>query len=213
VSERNAALAGMIGPAIFVLIVIVLTVAQYGFMRGLGWHPIEGSGVPWPSGLALGPYGWLQVLNFILVGLLVIAFAIGLHRTMRGKAAKIGTGFLMLAGVALVLLGFKTDPELVSTGPQTLSGWIHGLAFLLLTLSLLLAVFFMGWGLRKDPLWRSYGWYSLATGILFVVGSLIPGQIGTYVFLTVILVWMFVMALRLRSVTEGASARQSPRVR
>jgi hypothetical protein len=143
----------MIGPAIFVLIVIVLTVAQYGLMRDLGWHPIESSGVPWPSGLALGPYGWLQVLNFILFGLL------------------------------------------------------------LLTLSLLLTVFFMGWGLRRDPLWRSHGWYSLATGILFVVGSLIPGQMGTYVFLTVILGWMFLMALRLRSVAEGASARQAPRVR
>jgi hypothetical protein len=46
VSEGNAALAGMIGPVIFVLIVIVLTILQYGFMRGLGWHPIEGSGVP-----------------------------------------------------------------------------------------------------------------------------------------------------------------------
>jgi hypothetical protein len=203
----------MIGPAIFVLIVIVLTVAQYGFMRDLGWHPIESSGVPWPSGLALGPYGWLQVLNFILFGLLVIAIAVGLHRRVSGWAAKIGTGFLMLAVVALVLLGLKTDPNLLSTGPQMLSGWIHGLAFLLLTLSLLLTVFFMGWGLRRDPLWRSYGWYSLATGILCVVGSLIPGQMGTYVFLTVILGWMFLMALRLRSVAEGASARQSPRVR
>lgn len=56
-SERNAALAGMIGPVMFVVIVIVLTVAQYGFMRGLGWHPTGSSGVPWPSGLALGPYG------------------------------------------------------------------------------------------------------------------------------------------------------------
>ena len=62
-------------------------------------------------------------------------------------------------------------------------------------------------------MWRSYGWHSLATGILFVVGSFIPGQIGTYVFLAVVLVWMFVMALRLRSVAEGASARQSQRVR
>jgi hypothetical membrane protein len=213
VTERDAALAGMIGPVIFVFIVIVLTVAQYGFMRGLGWHPIESSGVPWPSGLALGPYGWLQVLNFILFGLLVIAFAVGLHRRVSGRAAKIGTGLLMLAGVALVLSGFKTDPELLSTGPQTLSGWIHGLAFLLLTLSLLLTFFLMGWGLRKDPLWRSYGWYSLATGIVFVVGFFIPGQIGTYVFLTVVLVWMFVMALRLRSVAEGASAQRTQRVR
>jgi hypothetical protein len=105
-----------------------------------------------------------------------------------------------LAGVALVLLGFKTDPNLLSTGPQTLSGWIHGLAFVLLTLSLLLTFFVMGWGLIKDPLWRRYGWHSLATGILFVVGFFIPGQIGTYIFLTVILAWMFVMALRLGSV-------------
>jgi Protein of unknown function (DUF998) len=213
VSEGNAALAGMIGPVIFVLIVIVLTILQYGFMRGLGWHPIEGSGVPWPSGLALGPYGWLQVLNFILLGLLVIAFAVGLHRRVSGRAAKIGTGLLMLAGVALVLLGFKTDPNLLSTGPQTLSGWIHGLAFVLLTLSLLLTFFVMGWGLITDPLWRRYGWYSLATGILFVVGFFIPGQIGTYIFLTVILAWMFVMALRLGSVAEGASAQRTQRVR
>jgi len=203
----------MIGPVIFVLIVIVLTVLQYGFMRGLGWHPIEGSGVPWPSGLALGPYGWLQVLNFILFGLLVIAFAAGLHRRVSGRAAKIGTGLLMLAGVALVLLGFKTDPNLLSTGPQTLSGWTHGLAFVLLTLSLLLTFFVMGWGLIKDPLWRRYGWYSLATGILFVVGFFIPGQIGTYIFLTVILAWMFVMALWLGFVAEGASAQRTRRVR
>jgi hypothetical membrane protein len=213
VSERNAALAGMIGPVMFVVIVIVLTVAQYGFMRELGWHPTGSSGVPWPSGLALGPYGWLQVLNFILFGLLVIALAVGLHRRVSGRAAKIGTGLLMLAGVALVLLGFKTDPNLLSTGPQTLSGWIHGLAFLLLTLSLLLTCFLMGWGLRKDPLWRSYGWYSLATGMAFVVGSFIPGQIGAYVFLGVILVWVFVTALRLRSVAEGASAQRPQRVR
>jgi hypothetical protein len=155
----------------------------------------------------------LQVLNFILLGLLVIAFAVGLHRRVSGRAAKIGTGLLMLAGVALVLLGFKTDPNLLSTGPQTLSGWIHGLAFVLLTLSLLLTFFVMGWGLIKDPLWRRYGWYSLATGILFVVGFFIPGQIGTYIFLTVILAWMFVMALRLGSVAEGASAQRTQRVR
>jgi hypothetical protein len=163
VSEGNAALAGMIGPVIFVLIVIVLTVLQYGFMRGLGCH----------------------------------------HRKLR----------CALAGVALVLLGFKTDPNLLSTGPQTLSGWIHGLAFVLLTLSLLLTFFVMGWGLIKDPLWRRYGWYSLATGILFVVGFFIPGQIGTYIFLTVILAWMFVVALRLGSVAEGASAQRTQRVR
>ncbi len=45
-SERNAALAGMIGPVMFVVIVIVLTVAQYGFMRELGWIPREAPACP-----------------------------------------------------------------------------------------------------------------------------------------------------------------------
>jgi hypothetical protein len=41
-----------------------LTFAQYGFMRDLGWDPLGASDVPWPSGLALGPLGWLQAANF-----------------------------------------------------------------------------------------------------------------------------------------------------
>jgi hypothetical protein len=49
--------------------------------------------------------------------------------------------------------------------------------------------------------------------MLFVVGFLIPGQVGTYIFLTVILAWMFVMALRLGSVADGASAQRTQRVR
>src|SRR3712207_7329654 len=59
-SLRNAALAGMIGPAVFALIVVVLTLAQYRFLVRIGWDPVGVSEVPWPSGLALGPLGWLQ---------------------------------------------------------------------------------------------------------------------------------------------------------
>ena len=42
VSPRNAAIAGMVGPAVFALVAVFLTFAQYGFMRGLGgslWGP------------------------------------------------------------------------------------------------------------------------------------------------------------------------------
>lgn len=79
-----AALAGVISPVVFGL-GVVLTVAQYDFMTGLGWRPVgDSSGVPWPSGLALGPCGWLQVLNFVLFGVLLIFFALGLHRGWSG---------------------------------------------------------------------------------------------------------------------------------
>ena len=83
-TQEKATLAGMIGPATFALVVVVLTLVQYDFMVGLGWHPVRSSDVPWPSGLALGPLGWLQDANFLLFGLTLIAFAVGLDRGGRG---------------------------------------------------------------------------------------------------------------------------------
>jgi Protein of unknown function (DUF998) len=215
VSLRNAALAGMIGPALFALIAAVLTLAEYGFMVGLGWDPIGASDVPWPSALALGPLGWLQVLNFVFFGLTLIVFALGLHRGVAalGRGSWIGTAFLVLAGVALVLAGFKTDPHL-SEGPQTWHGLIHGLAFILLLVSMLLSLFFWWWRLRRDPPWRGFDMYTLITAILYVVLLFVSAwQWGFYLFLAVILAWIEVMALRLRSVAANASARRHPRVR
>jgi hypothetical protein len=211
---RNAAFAGMIGPALFALIVVVLTVAQYGFMVDLGWDPIGASDVPWPSGLALGPLGWLQVLNFILFGLALMVFAVGLHRGVaaRARGSVIGPMLLMVAGVALVLSAFKTDPSL-SGGPQTWHGLIHGLAFLLLVLSLLLSFLLLWWSLRRDPRWRGYDLYTIITAVLYVVlFFLSASQWAFYLFLAVVLAWVDVMAIRLRSVAEGSRAQQSSRV-
>jgi hypothetical protein len=211
---RNAAFAGMIGPALFALIVVVLTVAQYGFMVDLGWDPIGASDVPWPSGLALGPLGWLQVLNFILFGLALMVFAVGLHRGVaaRARGSVIGPMLLMVAGVALVLSAFKTDPSL-SGGPQTWHGLIHGLVFLLLVLSLLLSFLLLWWRLRRDPRWRGYDLYTIITAVLYVVlFFLSASQWAFYLFLAVVLAWVEVMAIRLRSVAEGSRAQQSSRV-
>jgi hypothetical membrane protein len=146
--------------------------------------------------LALGPYGWLQVANFILFGLLLITFAAGLHREIvAGKWAQAGPTLLIVAGLALVLSGFKTDPHL-SNGPQTIPGWIHGLAFFLL-LGTLLPSFFVIWRrLRQDSRWRGYDGYSLISGVLALLTIFLP-QIGFYLFLVLILTWIEIMAMRL----------------
>ncbi len=208
-SPRNAAPAGMIGPAVSALIVVVLILAHYRFMVGIGWDPVGVSDVPWPSALALGPFGWLQVLDFIFFGLTLVIFAVGLHRGVapRGRASVIGPALLVVAGIALVLAAFKTDPSL-SESPHTWHGLIHGLAFLLLVLSLLLSFFFLWWRLRRDPLWRGYDLYTLITAVLYVVLFFSSAaQWAFYLFLAVVLVWIEVMAIRLRSVAEGAPRR------
>ena len=73
---KLAALAGIIGPAIFAVLVTGLTFAEAGFMRSIGWNPF-GNVLDWPSGLALGPYGWLMTINFFLCGAMMAFFASG----------------------------------------------------------------------------------------------------------------------------------------
>jgi len=69
----------------------------------------------------------------------------------KALSGMIGPTLLILAGFAMVLASFKTDPDL-SGGPQTWHGLIHGLAYLLFIFSLLPAFFFLWWRLRRDPL-------------------------------------------------------------
>jgi hypothetical protein len=206
-----AALAGIIAPVVFGFGIVALTVAQYDYMTGLGWRPFDdSSGVPWPSGLALGPLGFLQVANFVLFGVLLIFFALGLHRGVApgARGSKAGPALLMVAGFAMVLAGFETDPD-ISGGPQTWHGLIHGLAYLLFVFSLL-PVFFVLWRrLRRDPHWRGYDLVTLITGILYVVLFFVPGAVAFYLFLALVLVWIEVMALRLRALAVGASAARA----
>src|SRR5437016_14308436 len=68
---KLAALAGMIGPLLFGSVLLVLTVVEYDFMRSLGWEPLSVTTVVWPSGLALGPYGYVMTAAFLVNGLLV----------------------------------------------------------------------------------------------------------------------------------------------
>jgi len=138
-------------------------------------------------------------------------FAVGLRCGVaaRVRASVAGPALLVVAGVALVLAAFKTDASL-SGGPQTWHGLIHGLAFLTLVASLLLSLLFLWWRLRRDPLWRGYGLYTLITAVLYLaLLFLSASQWAFYLFLALVLVWIEVMAVRLRSI---ASARQPPHV-
>ena len=193
--------AGMIGPILFGLTITVLTFLEYDFMVGIGWDPVESSDVPWPSGLALGEYGWFQVANFVFLGVCLAAFAFGLNGGVRtsGRGSWIGPALLVVAGIAMVLLGFKTDPSESAT--ETWHGLIHSLAFLLLLLSLLPAPFFVWRRLRSDPRWRGYGLSSLVLGTLLpllLFLPVLPGQVSFYLFIGMFLAWIEVMAIHLR---------------
>src|SRR5512141_280697 len=91
---KLAALDGMIAPILFAVIVTGLTFAEADFMRSIGWEPF-GNVLDWPSGLAMGPYGWLMTINFFITGAMMAFFAYGLKLALKDKLA---TTLMMLAG-------------------------------------------------------------------------------------------------------------------
>jgi hypothetical protein len=197
---RAAAVAGMVGPLLFAATVLALTFIQYDFMLGIGWEPLGDPAGAWPSGLALGPYGWVQTLNFVLSGVLLALFAAGLH-VGAGRGSWTGPTLLFAAGAAMALMGFETDP-IRRTGPRTPHGLIHDLAFALLVLALLPAFYFLWRRFGEDPAWRGHARYTLATGIIATLSLSLPG-VAYYLFIGVVLVWFESTALRLWRLSGG----------
>ena len=106
---------GIFGPLLFAASVTGLTLAQYDFMRSLGWDPLYAPTFDWPSGLALGSYGWLMTLTFIIGGASMALFARVLASSLQTRSGKIGCILLLFAGFAMMGLALTTDPTLRST--------------------------------------------------------------------------------------------------
>jgi hypothetical membrane protein len=125
--------------------------------------------------LANGPGGWVQILNLILTGLMVVAAAIGYRRAQGGRWAP---RLLGVYGVCLVAAGiFTADPMAgfpVGTpdGPPvapSLHSTLHivfgGIGFLaLIAATMVLARRFHRAGHRRQAA------FSVATGVLFLAG-------------------------------------------
>lgn len=191
---KRAALAGIIGPAVFALIVTALTFAESNFMRSIGWNPF-GNVLDWPSGLAMGPYGWLMTINFFFCGAMMAFFAYGLKLALQEKIA---TTFLMLAGVAMMGLVFTTDPTIRSY-PKTWHGILHDSFFAILGVMLMLGMLLLGRAFQQHEHWKNLSIYTWGTLALVIPTFWLKG-LAFYVFLASILVWSEIVAFRLRSI-------------
>jgi hypothetical protein len=191
---KLAALAGIIGPLVFAVVVTGLTFAEADFMRSIGWDPF-GNVLDWPSGLALGPFGWLMTVTFVVCGALMAFFAYGLKLALQGKFA---TPLLMLAGFAMMGLVFTTDPTIRST-PKTWHGILHDSFFAVLGVTLMVGMLLLGQVFQQNEQWKSLAIYTWGTLALVLPTFWLKGA-AFYVFLLAILIWSEVIAFRLRSV-------------
>ena len=193
---KLAARAGMIGPFLFGLILSSLTILKYDFLLSIGWHPFRAPTLDWPSGLALGDYGWIMTATFIISGLMMILFASGLRLSLPSiQPTRIGTLLLFLAGVGLIGLASTTDPTL-TTITRTWHGLLHDASFVVLGLTLMPGMIFLGFAFRKSNDWKHLSLYTWITVALALPTFFLKGA-AFYVFLLAVLVWCEVMAFRL----------------
>lgn len=188
----------LLGPILFASVLAILTIVEYDFLLSLGWHPINDPTFDWPSGLALGRYGWIMTATFIISGMLMLLLGMRLFSDLKpAPASKAGSTLMIFAGIALALLASTTDPTIRDT-PATWHGRLHDLSFVLLGLTLFPAMIVLGFAFRNDEKWKNLTLYTWGTILLAAPAFALKGA-AFYVFLFAILVWNEVVAIRLNS--------------
>lgn len=151
--------AGIIGPILFT----VTFLAQEAFRRAdFDWVALP------VSALEVGPAGWVQQINFVVFGVLTIAYAVGMHRGMRPtRGGWAGPALLLLTAVGLLIAGavpLREDAAHVIYTPA-----VHfvggGMLFFLGTPAAFIA---LSLRMRRDPSWRGLAAYTLGSGLVLV---------------------------------------------
>ncbi|HET9908570.1 MAG TPA: DUF998 domain-containing protein [Anaerolineales bacterium] len=198
---KVAARAGMVGPFLFGIILSTLTILKYDFLLSIGWHPFRAPTLDWPSGLALGDYGWIMTATFITSGFMMILFASGLRLALPPvRTALIGTILLSLAGLGLIGLASTTDPTL-TTVTRTWHGLLHDASFVILGLTLMPAMIALGFAFRDNQYWSHLSLYTWITVALAFPAFWLKGA-AFYVFLLAVLIWCEVIAFQLGKWTQ-----------
>lgn len=205
-----AAVAGMVGAVFFVSVFTV-----YGWLCP-GYSPTS----MFVSELSLGPYGWVQMLNFVLTGALVLVFGRGLAAHFStGAASRAGPVLVQCMGVSLMMSGlFTTDPSAMFDQASA-HGVVHGILGALFFTLAPISCFVFYRRFHSDRVWRPMAGWTLAAGVVLTLGIGLlkfSQQLGSGLFewkglvqrviLVTIMAWIFAFASRLRHRYRGGEA-------
>ncbi len=194
---------GVIAGPLFIVVALLQVLTRDGF--DLRRHPL--------SLLSLGDLGWIQIANFVVAGLLSVAFAVGLRRVLHPDWGRTwGPLLIGLYGVGLIAGGvFVADPALgfpsgAPAGiPDQLSwhGALHAVAPPVAFLSLIVACLVLA---RRFAALPQRGWaaYSAATGVALLGIMAWPDQdtVGVQLAVAVVLGWAWLSLLAARLLTH-----------
>ena len=171
-SARPFLVGGIVAAPLFVVLWAVQAWTREGFRPT--FHPL--------SLLSLGDGGWVQIVNFVLTGLLLVGAGVGLRRSSPGGAGTTWTALLVaLMGAGLVIAGvFVTDagagfPAGSPEGAPQLSwhGAVHEVGFVLTQLAFVVLAILVAVRSARS---RRRGW--MIASILALVAAIGVAAVG-----------------------------------
>jgi hypothetical membrane protein len=190
---RGVALAGMIAPPGFFAVMMLLGLVTPGY----DWVARYG------SELSLGRLGWIMIANFIALGVVELAMAVALGRTIGDRfSGRVATAAIALLGAAFVVAGaFVTDPLKLVAGVHTWHGIVHGLmAVVIFFIATPIAGLAMA---RRSRSRRRFAIYSALTAVgtpALMVATFVSGSLHGLtqrILIAVVLAWLTTLALQL----------------
>jgi hypothetical membrane protein len=164
---RWAAMAGIAGPVVFTLGFL----AQEQLRRG-EYDPVSEV----VSALEAGSHGWIQQVNFVVLGVLTMIFAVGLHRGLApSRAGIIGPVALFVSGAANVLGAIFPLREDAAGATYDPGG--HQVAGTLFFASSFIALIALSRRCAADPRWRNIAGWTLGAGVLAALSLPLMGAL------------------------------------
>ncbi len=209
--HQVAVWAGIIGPLLF-----VATFMLEGWLRP-GYEPLS----MYVSALSLGPRGWIQIANFIVFGVLFLAFTRAVAAEFQtGKASRGGLILLTIIASCYLLSGpFVMDPTGTPLNQTTFHGILHGIFGGIVFSLMPISCFVFLRRFREDPKWQFLQWWTLVLGtitaaavILLTVATKLPDLQNIFspwlgliqrAAIVPFMLWLFLLALSLHAKEQG----------
>ena len=195
----------MLAPLLFVTVFTIT-----GLLRK-GYDPLS----TYVSELSLGPGGWVQMLNFVLLGIAMLVFTRGAAVEFQtGKASKGGSALLFMIALLFIISGFfAMDPTGTPLNQATAHGIIHGLSGGIIFTLMPISCFVFLRRFREDPDWQILQGWTLVLGnliatavIMLTLTTKVPalqaafaGWLGLIQRMIIVpfMLWLFLFAYRL----------------
>ena len=170
--------------------------------------------------LSLGEWGWVQIVNFVLAGVLNLLYAGGLWRRLHpGRAGTWGPLLIGAYGLGLIAVGvFRTDPAqgfppgVIAATEPSWHGAVHALGalFTFVVLTAALAVFVRLFLARSESSWA---FYCLASAVLMLViffgGFTSPVLMARFLRLATLVGWMAASVIAIKLLCAPDTPQQT----